>query len=152
MINLGPYSGKNCPNVHYQPGVIDRALEVAALLIVLATWICIYWLYTQKGVSYSSEMWISGGMSVVCFIIMALSSYVSVRKINFPVRVNEQNIGIQYMLAVRFTRVMNVFLGLLFLSSLLINYYRIASIFFGIAIVLMFIAFVIYFVFALKYK
>lgn len=152
MINLGPHSGKNCPNVHYHPGVLDRALEVAALLIVLAIWGCIYWLYTQRGVSHSSEMWISGGLSVLSFVILALSSYAPVRMINFPVRVNEQNIGIQYLLAVRFTRVMNIILGLLFMSSLLINYYRIASIFFGIAIALMFIAFVIYFVFALKYK
>ena len=28
MINLGPYSGKNCPNVRFQPTVIDRILEV----------------------------------------------------------------------------------------------------------------------------
>lgn len=152
MINLGPYSGKNCPNVRYHPGIIDRALEVAALLIVLIIWGCIYWLYTQKGVSNSPEIWIPGGMSVLCFIIMELSSYVPVRKINFPVRVNERNIGIQYLLAVRFTRVMNVILGLLFLSSLLLNYYRIASIYFGIAIALMFIAFVIYFIFAFRCK
>lgn len=152
MINLGPYSGKNCPNVHYQPRVVDRALEVAALLIVLAIWGCIYWLYTQEGVSNSSRMWILGGMSVLGFIISALSSYAPVRMINFPVSVNEQNIGIQYLLAVRFLRVLNIILELFFLSSLLMSYSRIASVFFGIAIVLMFIAFVIYFVFALKYK
>ena len=29
MINLGPYSGKNCPNVRFQPTVIDRILEEA---------------------------------------------------------------------------------------------------------------------------
>lgn len=27
MINLGPYSGKNCPNVRFQPTVLDRILE-----------------------------------------------------------------------------------------------------------------------------
>ena len=48
MINLGPYSGKNCPNVRFQPTVIDRILEGTALLIVLVTWISIYWLYTQR--------------------------------------------------------------------------------------------------------
>lgn len=41
MINLGPYSGKNCPNVRFQPTVIDRILEGTALLIVLVTWISI---------------------------------------------------------------------------------------------------------------
>lgn len=27
MINLGPYSGKKCPNVRFQPTVLDRILE-----------------------------------------------------------------------------------------------------------------------------
>ena len=42
MINLGPYSGKNCPDVRFQPTVIDRILEGTALLVVLVTWISIY--------------------------------------------------------------------------------------------------------------
>ena len=52
MINLGPYSGKNCPNVRFQPTVLDRILEGMALLVVLVTWGGIYWLYTQKGGSF----------------------------------------------------------------------------------------------------
>lgn len=41
MINLGLYSGKNCPNVRFQPTVLDRILEGTALLVVLVTWISI---------------------------------------------------------------------------------------------------------------
>jgi len=41
MINLGLYSGKNYPNVRFQPTVLDRILEGTALLIVLVTWISI---------------------------------------------------------------------------------------------------------------
>lgn len=41
MINLGPYSGKKCPNVRFQLTVLDRILEGTALLIVLVTWISI---------------------------------------------------------------------------------------------------------------
>lgn len=41
MINLGPYPGKNYPNVRFQPTVLDRILEGTALLIVLVTWISI---------------------------------------------------------------------------------------------------------------
>ena len=41
MINLGPYSGKKCPNVRFQHTVLDRILEGTALLIVLVTWISI---------------------------------------------------------------------------------------------------------------
>lgn len=32
MINLGPYSGKKCPNVRFQPTVLDRILEGTACL------------------------------------------------------------------------------------------------------------------------
>lgn len=42
MINLGLYSGKNCPNVRFQPTVLDRILEGTALLIVLVTWISLF--------------------------------------------------------------------------------------------------------------
>ena len=41
MINLGPYSGKNYPNVRFLPSLLDRILEGTALLIVLVTWISI---------------------------------------------------------------------------------------------------------------
>ena len=41
MINLGPYSGQEMPNVRFQPTVLDRILEGTALLIVLVTWISI---------------------------------------------------------------------------------------------------------------
>ena len=66
MINLGPYSGKNCPNVRFQPTVIDRILEGTALLIVLVTWISIYWLYTQREGALLPAVWVMGGCSIFC--------------------------------------------------------------------------------------
>lgn len=152
MINLGPYSGKNCPNVRYQPGVIDRVLELAALLILLTIWGCVYWLYTQKGAFLSPDVWIAGGASALSLVLVEVCSYAPVRKINFPVCVNERNIGIQYLLVIRFIRAMNLILGLIFLSSVFMSYYELASIFFWIATILLFVAFAVYFVFAFKYK
>ena len=69
MINLGPYSGKNCPNVRFQPTVIDRILEGTALLIVLVTWISIYWLYTQREGALLPAVWVMGGCSIFCFLL-----------------------------------------------------------------------------------
>ncbi len=48
MINLGPYSGKNCPNVRYSPNIIDRVLEGAALLVLLAISFIIYYIMAFK--------------------------------------------------------------------------------------------------------
>ena len=70
MINLGPYSGKKCPNVRFQPTVLDRILEGTALLIVLVTWISIYWLYTQREGALLPAVWVMGGCSIFCFLLM----------------------------------------------------------------------------------
>ena len=91
MINLGPYSGKNCPNVRFQPTVIDRILEGTALLIVLVTWISIYWLYTQREGALLPAVWVMGGCSIFCFLLMGGLAYLPVRFINFPIRVTERN-------------------------------------------------------------
>lgn len=150
MINLGPYSGKNCPYVRFRPVVIDRILEILALVMVLAVWACIYWLYT-KG-QLSTDIWVIGGISTFCFVLIGVCSYLPVRFINFPVRVNEQNIGIQYLLAIRLTRIMNVILCLIFLSALFLNYYESAFYFFIASFILMVLAFIGYYILAYKYK
>lgn len=152
MINLGPYSGKNCPNVRYSPNIIDRVLEGAALLVLLVIWGNIYWLYTQKAGVLSSSVWITGGMSVLIFCIMEFCSYAPVRWINFPVPVSERNIAVQYMLAVRFTRVVNIDICLMFLSATFLDYYWMARVFFGISLGLLAISFIIYYIMAFKYK
>lgn len=151
MINLGSYSGKNCPEVRYRPTALDRILEGAALFILLATWVCIYWLYTRKGGALSPNVWVMGGTSVFTFIIMGISSYLPVRFFNFPVRVNERNIVIQYLLAVRLTRVMNIIMCLTFLSAVFLDYYKIAFYFFIATFALLILAFIGYYVLAFRY-
>ena len=48
MINLGPYSGKNCPNVRFQPTVLDRILEGTALLVLLGVAFIGYYILAFK--------------------------------------------------------------------------------------------------------
>lgn len=152
MINLGPFSGRNCPNVHFRPALLDRFLEGAAILIFLTTCGCIFWLYTRIGEGLLPNVWIMGGASLFTLIVMGACSYVPVRLNNFPVRVNERNIGIQYLLAVRLTRVMNVILNLMFLSGAFLEYYKSAFVFFSASFVLLALAFVGYYILAFKYK
>ena len=152
MINLGPYSGKNCPNVHFQPTIIDRILEGVALLVLLAVWGSVYWLYTSSSGWVSPHIWVTGGAATFAFIIVAACAYAPVRRINFPVRVSERNIGIQYLLAIRLTRAMNVVLGLIFLSSTYMESYALATVFYGVSFILLAIVFIVYFILAFKNK
>lgn len=152
MINLGTYSGKNCPNVHLKIGIIDRILEGLALFVQLALWGCIYWIYTKKGSAFSSETWVMGGLSTFTFILLGACSYGPVRIFNFPVRVSERNVAVQYLLAVRFVRILNVLLGVFFLTTVFMEYYKWTPVFFSAILALQAIAFIVYFVMANKYK
>lgn len=152
MINLGPYSGKNCPNVRYQPGVIDRLLEVLALLVQLALWGGSYWIYNQIGSPQSSGIWMLCGVSAFTFILLGACAYGSVGLFNFPVRVDKRNVAVQYLLAVRFLRILNVLLGLFFVAIVLKEYYNCVPVLFPVILALQGIAFIAYFVIANKYK
>ena len=152
MINLGFYSGRNCPNVRFQPTVIDRILEGAVLFVILLTWGGIYWLYTQKGLSLSPNVWMMGGISVFCAVLLGVCSYLPIRFINFPVRVNERNAGIQYVLAIRLVRGLNVILSLNFFFTTFMEYSASASLCLNISLVLLVLLFITYYILAFKYK
>lgn len=152
MINLGPYSGKNCPDVHFHPTVIDRILECAALIVVLATWVGIYWLYEIEDVSLSADVWMTGGFSVFSYLFMGIAGYLPIRFINFPVRVTERNVAVQYLLATRFIRVMTVILALMFLGAVFKEHCALGGILFFVPLVLLGLAFAVYYILAFKYK
>ena len=152
MINLGPFSGSNCPNVRFHPVLIDRILEGVAILLFLTTCGCILWLHIQGGELLIPNVWLAGGVSLLCLILMGVCSYLPVRFYNFPVRVNERNIGVQYQIAVRLTRVMNVVLNLMFLSGAFLEYYELAKVFFFGSFALLTLALLGYYFFAFKYK
>ena len=152
MINLGPYSGKNCPNVRFQPTVLDRILEGTALLIVRVTWISIYWLYTQREGALLPAVWVMGGCSIFCFLLMGGLAYLPVRFINFPIRVTERNAAVQYLFAIRLTRVMNIILLLVLLGSVWGLYYAFGKLLLLVSFVLLGVAFIGYYILAFKYK
>lgn len=152
MINLGPYSGKDCPNVRYQPRVIDRILDGVALFLLLAICGAICWLYIHVAAPLSKNVWVLGGMAVLISAIMYFCSYAPVRLVNFPVRVHKLNIAVQYLLAIRFVKVLSVILNLSFLFGVFMDYYKWASILFGSSFVLLILAFIGYYIVAFSYR
>lgn len=152
MINLGSYSGKNCPDVRFRPALIDRMLEGIALLVVLATWAVIGWLYIQKGEPLSSAVWVAGGCSLLSFLLVGGSAYLPIRFINFPVRVTERNVAVQYLLAVRLVRVLNIVLSLVLLAWVLTVHYVWGELLFFVSFVLLGLALAGYYALAFKCK
>ncbi|MDO4164432.1 MAG: hypothetical protein Q4D56_08605 [Bacteroides sp.] len=138
-------------NVRYQPGWVDHMLEGLAVLVEMVIWICIYRLYLKEG-NVSPEVWTMGGTSLFSLILLGVCAYVPVRYYNFPFRVNERNMGVQYALAVKLIRGLNVVLGLMFLACVFVPYYPNASLFVSLSVVLMVILFIVYAIFAYKYR
>lgn len=152
MINLGSYSGKDCPDVRFRPVLIDRMLEGIALLVVLATLTVVGWLYAQKGEPLSSAVWLSAGCSLFAFLLVGGSAYLPIRFINFPVRITERNVAVQYLLAVRLLRVLNIVLSLVLLARVLTMYYVWGKLLFFAAFLLLGLALAGYYVLAFRYK
>ena len=152
MINLGPYSGSNCPNVRFRPALVDRLLEAVALALFLFLCGSVYWFYTHSGGTLPHDVWVVWGGAAFCLLLLGGCAYLPVRFVHFPVRVNERNVAVQYLLAVRLVRVVNVILNLTFLAQVYMEYYRWAEPLFGVTFVLLIMALIGYYVLAFRYK
>ncbi len=143
MINFGYYPGKNgLPNVRFRPTWFDRTLELAAFLLMLGTWISIYHIYKVYGSPLPSGTLQTGIVGTVVWLVLLGGSYSPSRYCRFPVKVTEQNIGKQYVLATRLCRMINIVAALSFLSRSLMEHYPWAvylnmGSLFGIALVMM---------------
>lgn len=113
MYRLGPYSGCNCPTIHLRPDVIDRVLEVIAGLLLILMWIFAVYLYIhypEVDAGGKPILLCAGGFTVL-MIAGAWLGYISIHLISFPFRITERNMVIQYRLATRFGRVLNILFG-----------------------------------------
>lgn len=112
VFRFGPYPAADGLRVIYHPSLPDHLLDAAALLVVLATWAGLLWVHLGTIGPIGPENWMYGGFSIACFLLMSFGSRAPVGCISFPVRVNADNIGWQYTLAVRTVRVSNVLMCL----------------------------------------
>ena len=84
-INLGPFSGKNAPEIHYHPSIADRILEGTAALCLLSGIGIVCWNYFHTDLL--SDYGVYGiFISIVVFALLFGGAYAPVRCINFPVR------------------------------------------------------------------
>ncbi|MCD8030663.1 MAG: hypothetical protein LUF85_07555 [Bacteroides sp.] len=118
MFNLGFYSGRKAPDIRLAPTRLDRVMELVALLLLIAAWVLILVPYF-KGETENDNWLISMIVSTAVFALVAWTGYMPVRFINFPVRVHEGNVVIQYLYATRFGRVLNIILQLCCVSGVL---------------------------------
>ena len=83
-INLGPFSGKNAPEIHYHPSIADRILEGTAALCLLSGIGIVCWNYFHTDLL--SDYGVYGiFISIVVFALLFGGAYAPVRCINFPV-------------------------------------------------------------------
>ena len=116
MLNLGPYSAKEFSNIRIHPTIVDRIMEGTAALLAVAAWVCAIWVYLHvddKVIANFSLL--SAGLCTFSLLAVGATAYLPIRFVHFPVRITEGNVATQFFLAIRFARVLNVFIVLLFL-------------------------------------
>ena len=116
MLNLGPDSAKEFSNIRIHPTIVDRIMEGTAALLAVAAWVCAIWVYLHvddKVIANFSLL--SAGLGTFSLLAVGATAYLPIRFVHFPVRITERNVATQFFLAIRFARVLNVFIVLLFL-------------------------------------
>lgn len=118
MINLGPYSGKNLPDIKPGYTLTQQIMDVVLILLLVIMWILTLVSY-DAGRGISQFMWALSGTLIT--VIFLLPGRLRVKHYNFPVRVNEQNIYRQYKLATFVVKFMGIQINALFLAGLITN-------------------------------
>lgn len=116
MLNLGPYSAKEFSGIRIHPTVVDRMMEGVAALFAVAAWVCAIWVYlhVENKVTANFSL-LSAGLGTFSFLAIGATAYLPIRFVHFPVRITQQNVATQFFLAIRFARVLNIMIVLLFL-------------------------------------
>lgn len=117
-INLGRYYVDDELSVRFTPSVIDRILEVVAIVIGLVALGFAYYLCYKTKEDFILK-WLFPLVIPLSVFLLYRSGYASPQKISFPVRITKQNLGIQYLLAVRLVRVLNILLTTMMLFAAL---------------------------------
>ena len=84
MLNLGPYSTKEFPNIRVYPTIIDRILEGVAVLLAIAAWVCAIWVYIHIEDKITANFsFMAAGLGTLCLLVVGLSAYLPLRWIRF---------------------------------------------------------------------
>lgn len=160
MLDLGRYSAKNIQVARVYPSLVDRILEIVALLLILFTWGSAIWIYfILHNKSGSSSVFATAGGATAVALILGISAYIPIRMIKFPFRITEHNAQAQLFLARRLVRVLNVVTLLIFITIVFTQHEQacgiptgMAHICTGIATILLILMMIIYYIFAYRYR
>lgn len=160
MLNLGPFSGKDISGLRIQPTLIDRILEGAAVLLVVASWVSALWVYTHvEDKSAANYSLMAAGLCTFIVPLLGACAYLPIRWVRFPVHINERNAATQYFFAIRVARVVNVFFAFMFLVLVFDKVevemglaQGLCNILVTATVSMILIAFLVYYFFAFKYK
>lgn len=147
MINLGFHSGKQAPEVHYYPNLLDRVLEGIALVELIAMWGG----YFRLREEFTPAMEQAIIASLLCLLVGA-SAYFPIRYINFPVKITRQNVAMQYTLVIRLCRMLNITLTGMMAASVFMEHSELCETLFYAALLGMAGSLVAYFILAFRYK
>lgn len=146
MINLGRHPATEALNVRLIPQPIDRILEVATALLVILMWVGFFVFVNERTLI---------GIPIIGTIVVGVThgcAYAPLRYFNLPVRINERNAAIQYLLASRLCRVISIPTALLFCGTLIKDLVNWGTLVLFIATVLLFGVIIIYHIIALRHK
>lgn len=156
MINLGFNSGRKMPNVYLELSPIDRIIEGLSVLFVAAAWVLAIVFYYDLP-SPPARLFISPGSMTVMTLLFLWLSRAPIRFYNFPVKLNERNYVMQYLLASRLTRTMSLIMNLLLFWGLFIEveyFWGVPTGTFSILMTisggLMIVSLVVYYIFAFR--
>lgn len=150
-INLGPFSGKNAPEIHYHPSIADRILEGTAALFLLSGIGIVCWNYFHTDLL--SDYGVYGiFISIVVFALLFGGAYAPVRCINFPVRIGKHNVVKQYILVTKLIRIFNIFLTMFMVAGILSDYYKWVTILKVISLIICVLSIGVYYILAFRYK
>ena len=134
--------------------------EGVAVLLAVAAWGCAIWVYTHAEDKIVANFSLfAAGLGTFCLLLVGFSAYLPIRWIRFPVRITERNVAVQYLMAVRIARILNVCLTLLFLtlvfSKVEVEYgipQGLCNIITGAVGGLLILVLMVYYIWAFKYK
>lgn len=148
-INFGPYSAEGQDvNINYHPSLSDRVLEAVSALMVIAG--CVY--FVANDGFESKDMLIGFLVNLLVCLLMFTSAYAPVQYIRFPVKISRHNIVKQYVIALRFIRIVNIFICLSFVFNALSVNFPWANPAIGIAVAAMLFSIMVYYIFAIRNK
>lgn len=111
MIKLGFYSGADLPKISIRPQLIDYILMGVAFVLNLFMWIYAFHLQKNGLFDMDSHLLLMITMTLMVVGLSILFSFISSTFFRLPYKLTPQNIFMQYLIALRFCRVICIWIA-----------------------------------------